>query len=347
MPPKCLPSGSVPLRPSHPPHPPPLVQALLPQMPHSLRQALPAVARQPLRLALERLLRRPATEAWLEAVLAAYTAAVMLPSPPVQQVAAEKALLDALAGLQHAAAAHGVLHAAAQQAVHHAAARLRLYAGGGGCDDSREDGRAARLGAAERQQLLAEALQHLTSPASLEVAAAAQLAAQQHPPAGRDAEEQRGSPLASLLHSPPTRLEVQLLCLVVLLPGWEVTLRRLAGLEPGGESLSCGGECGSARAAQQAVQLLCGACASQPDAVLAQHPALLAEVCRESFRFTACFAPLLGEDLRAAAADTETAAEAARWRAAHATKHVDHVTDYLLAKGCSPQTAAQLPAMPA
>jgi ribosomal protein S14 len=130
---------------------------------------------------------------------------------------------------------------------------------------------------------------------------------------------------------------------MALLPFWEGTLQRLAEphtpaaqrpSSPGDGSRQRDAPAGAAQQAAAAVQLLCAACGSQPQAVLRQHPALLAEVCRQSFRFTCAYAPLLAAQQRAAADDTRTAAEAARRQLAHATKYRDHVADYLLAK-CS------------
>lgn len=337
---------------------PALAQALRPQLPIGLAAAMPAVASQPLALTLERLLlRSPAgpnepAERWLEAVLAAYTAVAVLPAPPGEQAAAEQQLLSTLGGLQQAAALQSIAHSAAQQAVAAATAQLRQgYS------------RSMRF-TAEQQQLREEALQQLTSSTCLQAAASAHLLAQRAQQeaesaalaaaaaaaaAGQQAEapqQAAAQALSGLLHSPHTPLEVELLCLMALLPCWEGTLQRLAELHTAaaqqprstGDGSSCQQDA-PAGAAQQAaaaaaVQLLCAACASQPQAVLRQHPALLAEVCRQSFRFTYAYAPLLAAQQRAAADDTRTAAEAARRQLAHATKHRDHVADYLLAK-CS------------
>ena len=317
-----------------------------PQLPASLQAGLDAVATHPLRTLLERLLRRrPARqepERWLEAVLAAYMAAVVLPgqASPTAAAAAEQHLLAALGALQLAAAAQGLLQAAAQQAAAAAAAQLRWS--GRSSSDAHE---------AQRRALLAEALQHLTSPACLGAAAAAQLLAQRaqqlaapQPQADQPQERAHAAPaaaLACLLHSPPTQLEVELLCYVALLRSWEAMLVRLAGIDaPCSLRLAGSSASGSSDAAQQAQQLLCSACSTQPQAVLAQHPALLAEVCRASFRFAAAYAPLLAGQLVAAADDTRSAAEAAQWRAAHATKHADHVSDFLRAKLCAAAGAA-------
>lgn len=333
--PNRSPPASTNLRPPTPPRSPNL-QAVRTQLPLGLRHALgvpPPL--HPLRLALERLLRRPAAdERWLEAVLAAYVSVAVLPAPPQAAAAAEQHLLAALAELQAATAAQELLQQAAQHAASAAASQLAVGGGTAACLPS------------HRRRLCGEALQHLTSPACLEAAAAAHLLLKCAQP-GRQQEQgpEQAVQLAALLHSPRTALEIELLCLAALLPGWEAALRRLAGLrdEPpplaraGGSS--GGGDAAAEAAACQAATLLCDACASQPEAVLEQHPALLAEVCRQSFRFTCAFAPLLGDHLRAAAGGTRPAAEAARWRAEHATKHADHVTDYLLAKGCSPAAA--------
>lgn len=309
------------------------LQAVLTQLPLGLRHAVSAPPPlHPLRLALERLLRRPgADERWLEAVLAAYVTVAVLPAAPAAAAAAEQHLLAALGGLQAAAAAQELLQQAAQHAA--AAAAAQLAAGGGSSS-------AVGCLPDDRRRLCAEALRHLTSPACLEAAAAAQLLLQYAQPGEQQQDQQQPSQrLATLLHSPPTALELELLCLAALLPGWEATLRRLAGLldEPASRAGgSSSGDAAADAAACQAVTLLCDACASQPEAVLGQHPALLAEVCRQSFRFTCAFAPLLVAHLRTAASGTRPTAEAARWRAEHAAKHADHVTDYLLAKGCSP-----------
>ncbi|KAI7842689.1 hypothetical protein COHA_003620 [Chlorella ohadii] len=317
------------------------LQALRPQLPASLQAGLAAVAAHPLRALLERLLRRrPADqepERWLEAVLAAYIGTVVLPSQasPVAAAAAERHLLAALGTLQQAAAAQRLMHAAAQQAAAAAARQLRW--------SSYSDAAAA----AERSALLAEALQHLTSPASLEAAAAAQLLAQRAqqlaalpPPADPlQGQDQRPQPTAleGLLRSLPSQLELKLLCYVALLPSWEAMLARLAGLAAPTAQQRVGSSSGSSSsgspdAAQQAVQLLCAACKERPDAVLALHPALPAEVCRISFRFAAAYAPLLASHIAAALDNTRSAAAAARWRVAHATKHADHTSDYLQAK---------------
>lgn len=293
---------------------------------------------------------------WLEAVLAAYMAAVVLPAPPNQQLAAEQQLLAALAGLQAAAAAQGLLHSAAQKAVGAAAAQVLYTSSSSSCCAVAGGDSLVPL-SAERPILLAEALEHLTSPACLEVAAAAQLllqhagrlTAQPQQDEATHQQQDQQPPLGRLLHSPPSRLEVQMLCLAALLPAWEATLRRLAGLDDvcrhgagsngSSNSSSTSSTSSAAATAHQAVHLLCSACASQPEALLAQHPALVAEVCRQSFRFTACFAPLLAGHVAEAADLTRAAAEAARWRAAHMTKHADHVTDYFLLK-CSGASAA-------
>lgn len=274
-------------------------------------------------------------------MLAAYSAAVILPAPPTQQAAAERQLLAALAGLQGAAAAHSLLASAVQQAAGAAAAQLR-YGGGRSISSAESGGSRLPPSPAERPSLLAEALEHLTSPARLEAAAAAQLLLQQAERLTQQQQQwpdEQAPPLARLLHSPPTALESELLCLAVLLPAWEATLRRLAGLDADQHAVSStdadqrGSGCPTSPAAvQQAVQLLCAACASQPESVLAQHPALLAEVCRHSFRFTACVAPLLARQLSEAAGDTPAVSEMARWRAAHLLKHADHASDYLLVK---------------
>lgn len=315
------------------------LQALQPQLPPALQASLATIAAQPLRALLERLLRRrPAgqePEQWLEAVLAAYVAVVLLPSQsnPAAAAAAEQHLLAALGGLQQAAAAQGLLQVAAQQAAASAASHLRL-------------GSHADAPTAERHSLLAEALQHMTSPACLEAAAAAQLLAQRAhqlaalpPPAGQPQEhEPEAAALKGLLHSPPSQLELELLCYMALLPSWEAMLARLAGLaaptgqQCGSSSGNCSPSSGILSAVQQAVQQLCAACRGRPDVVLSLHPALLAEVCRVSFRFAAVYAPVLAAHLAAAVDDTRSAAAAARWRAAHATKHADHVSDYLQAK---------------
>ena len=326
------------------------LQALQPQMPAGLQQLLPAIAQQPLQVMLELLLRRQPPLAayacsapWLEAVLGAYLAAVVLPSPPHQQAAAEQRLTATLARLQQAAAVHDILHDAAQQAA--ATARSRMQFGG-------KSG-IGPLGAEEeeqqqqRRQLREEALCYLTSPACLEAAAAAQLLARR---AQHNLERQPGlgaQALGGMLHSPATQLELELLCLLLLLPGWDAMLRRLAGLDEqtlGRSSSRCSGDGGSGSGgggggssgalARHAAQLLCAACSSQAQAVLQQPPELLAEVCRQSFRFTCSYATLLVEQRRQAAEDTQAAADAARHRLAHATKHRDHVSNYLQAKCC-------------
>lgn len=346
-------------------------QALQLQLPAGLHASLPMVAQRPLQLLLERLLARHASTrdasagggdtqgSWLEAVLAAYMAAVVLRrAPGPQQAAAERALLATLAGLQQTAAVQGLLHGAAQQAAAVAATDLK-------CRNSDRHSSwigAGALAGAEQRSLLEEALQQLTSSA-LETLAAAQLllhyaeqqqAAAAVEPAARNAEgteqalEEQPAPgtLGGLLHSPPTMIELELLCLVVLLPCWEATLRRLARLEGSAfqpadaaadSTSSSSGECTAAgsRAVEQALQLLCTACTSQAEAMLQLHPALPAEVCRRSFSFTCCYAALLEEHQRQAEGDTRTAREAARWRVVHAAKHDDHVTSYLLAKGCT------------
>ena len=338
------------------------LQALRPQLPIGLAAVLPAVASQPLALTLERLLlRRPAElneppERWLEAVLAAYTAVAVLAAAPEQQAEAEHQLLATLGDLQQAAALRSISHSAARQAVASATAQL-------GCGE----GTSSLQPAPEQQKKLRkEGLQHLTSPACLEAAAVGQLLANrlhqqmalvaaaalpsagaqqqpeaQHPP---EAQQTAAQALSSLLHSPLTQLELELLCLVALLPCWEGMLQRLAGLDTTAERPSSSThqrETPTRTAGQQAagaaVQLLCAACSSQPQHVMRQHPALLAEVCRQSFRFTCAYARLLASQQRAAAEDTLAAAQAARWRLAHATKHRDHVSDYLLAK-CSSST---------
>ncbi len=268
---------------------------------------------------------------WLEAVLAAYVCTVVLPSQasPVAAAAAEQHLLAALGTLQQAAATQQLMHAAAQQAAAAAAGHLRLSS-------------YSNAAAAERCTLRAEALHHLTSPASLEAAAAAQLLVQRArqlaappPPADpQQGQEQRPQPteLGGLLRTLPSQLGLELLCYVALLPSWEAMLARLAGLAAPTAQQRPGSSSGSSSAALQAVQLLCAACKERPDAVLALHPALPAEVCRISFRFAAAYAPLLASHIAAALDNTRSAAAAARWRVAHATKHADHTSDYLQAK---------------
>lgn len=265
-------------------------------------------------------------------MLAAYIHVVVLPNQatPAVAAAAERHLLAALGALQQAVAAQGLLRAAAQQAAAAAAGQLHL-------------GSSFRGAAQERHALLAESLQHLTSPAALEAAAAAQLLVRRMhqlgavTPADGQKQVQEHDPqaaaLAGLLHSPPSQLELELLCYMALLPSWEAMLARLAGLAaPPDQQCSRGGSHG---AAKHAVEQLCGACREQPDAVLALHPALPAEVCRVSLRFAAAYAPLLEAHLAAAMDDTRSAAAAARLRAAHATKHADPASDYLQAKLCA------------
>lgn len=311
------------------------------RLPPALQAEVAVAARQPLRLLLERLLRRAVaataerSERWMEAVLAAFAAAVILPAPPAQQAAAEQQLLAALAGLQGAAAAHNLLATAAQQAAGAATAQLR-YRGSGSSSQTGSSGSSGLTPSpAERPCLLAEALEHLTSPACLEATAAAQLLMQTAEQQQRQQQaDEQPPPLARLLHSPPTALEVELLCLAALLPSWETTLQRLAGLAADQQEAGSSDtfSCQPSPAVQQAMKLLCTACASQPATVLSQHPALLAEVCRRSFRFTAGLAPLLARQLAEAAGDTPAVLQAARWRAAHLLKHADHASDYLLAK---------------
>ena len=353
------------------------MQALSPQLPPGLRAELIAIAAAPLRVLLQRLLSRlPAPPAaspgvtsegaassaqpslLLADVLAAYMAAVVLPLPPgPRQAGAEGHLLASLSGRLQATAVQAALTAAAQQAAGAAATALQRSAG---------DVHGTGLAAEERRQLLQEALQELTSSAGLEAAAAAQLLAQRaeqqveaqqqqeqqqrgSADAANVATQQDGQPeeaadnvLAALLHSPPTQVEIELLCLVALLPDWEGTMRRLADLQDdtlqpassGGSSSTACITAGGA-AAQQAVQLLCDAAAGQLDALVAVHPALPAEVCRRSFRFTCAWGALLARQQRAAADGTRPAAEVARWRVAHAAKHADHVSDYLRSLGCT------------
>ena len=298
-----------------------------------------------MQLVLERLLRRQpsgdAPERWLEAVLAAYMAVVVLPSPAERQATAEQQLVATLSRLQQAAAVHSIMHGAAQQAA--AAAATSLCTAGGLC----------QAGVRHRRQLQHEALQQLTSPACLEAAAVAQLLAQRAQHHLGSGDQPRGTgwgqAVGALLHNPPTQLELEVLCLLVLLPCWEAVLARLADADaptnrhscsPGGsasaivqatvDAATCNTD-GIKAAAQEALQLLCTACGAQPDAILRLHPALLAEVCRQSFRFTCCYAALLAQQQEEAVQGTATEADAARWRLAHATKYSDHVTDYVLA----------------
>lgn len=267
------------------------------------------------------------------------------PSGP-EQVAAERHLTGALADLQQAAAVHILLQAEAQAAAAAAAHELRWQGSNG----------SVGLPAAELQELLEEALRQLTCTEGLELAAAAQLlthqaeeqamqqverqvgaAAAAEPGSDASARAQpEAADLASLLHSPPTAVELELLCLVALLPCWEAVLQRLTRSQGPCKAAGGMGHVFSRNAAAaQAVQLLCSACTEQPDDVLAQHPALLAEVCRCSFRFTCAYAALLARHQRTACEGTRAAAEAARRRVAHAAKHPDHVSSYLLAKGCT------------
>ena len=269
------------------------LQELGPQLPAGLTLALPALRQHPLQLLLEALLRRcpppagtggtatPSGE-WMEAVLAAYMAAVVLPSPDERRAAAERRLLAALAGLQQAAAVQSLMAGAAMQAAAARAAQLRHHSSGNGGSER------------DRLRLMVEALQHLTSQACVEAAAAAQLAA--------DRVHHYGVPLDSLLllQQPQSslaaaeevtaaaataiELEVEVLCFVALLPSWEAMLRRLARPDDAGPCR--GPPAASDVAARQALQLLCAACGSEPTAVLAQHPALLAEACRPSFPLT-------------------------------------------------------------
>ncbi|KAL4856900.1 hypothetical protein ACK3TF_002942 [Chlorella vulgaris] len=327
------------------------------QLPAGLQALLPVIGRQPLQLTLERLLLRNLSTtttqpvAWLEAVLAAYIAAVVLPSAPEQQKDAERQLIDTLSRLQQQAAVQGILQQAAQQAAAAAAAQLGSRRGCGNEGDNPGDASLRGQEAQQQQQLKEEALRYLTSPACLELAAVAQLLTQraQHAEARQpvaELAEQHQDSLAALLHSPATELELELLCWVALLPGWEAALHRLAGFGKGAlagrrsSSDSALGESKSSRlhthaAQQQAMQLLCGACACQPQALLRRcRPELLAEVCRQSFRFTCGYAALLQQQQRAAAEGTEREAAAAKRHLAHATKHCDHVSQYLRAKCC-------------
>lgn len=348
---------------------------LLAQLPAGLQASLPAAAHRPLQLMMERFLERlaaaPYTAApeptatatstseatndshscWLGAVVGAYVTAVVLRKPPgPEMAAAERHLTSALAGLQQAAAVLGLLQEELHAAAAAAACNLRCLGSTGSA------GQAPCLAATERRQLLEEALQHLTCSEGLELAAAAQLLAQradekamqqaqQHTALegtteqGSDAAlcaQPAGPALAVLVHSPPTALELELLCLVALLPCWEAVLQQLTRPDGHGEARSSWGhDAAGSAAAAQAVQLLCSACGEQPEGVLAQHPALMAEVCRRSFRLTCAYATLLVQHQRAAAEGTRAAAAAARWRVAHAVKHPDHVSSYLLAKGCT------------
>lgn len=339
------------------------------RLPAGLQAALPAAAQRPLQLLLERFLAQPAAAAdpfsgasgtsarfttipescWLGAVVGAFVVAVVLRRPAgPEQAAAERHLTAALACLQRAAAVHGLLLAEAQRAAASAALDLRGWRSNG-------MGHGQALPACEQHQLLEEALRYLTCSQGLQLAAAAQLLTRQAEERGvQEAEQQagpaaamaagvdvpqlaelHGTDLASLLHKPPTALELDLLCLVALLPCWEAVMQRLANLgAPGKAAGSRSHDAATSAAAAHAVQLLCSACTERPDDVLAQHPALLAEVCRGSFHLTCAYAAVLVRHQQAAAEGTRAAAQAARWRVAHAVKHPDHVSSYMLAKGC-------------
>jgi hypothetical protein len=298
-----------------------------------MQQLLPAIEHRPLRLILERLLLRPSSalprEGWLEAVLAAYTAAVVLPASEETQQGAEQLLVDTLTHLQQAAAVRYIWQGAAQHAVAAAQASPQL------AWSSDRSG-----------QLKEEALRFFTSPDSLQMAAAAELLAQHALQLAEEHPEQAFSWLASVLE-PAAQLHLELLCWLALLPDWEHMLQRLAGAgehdreqSSSKPAPSCSGGGSGFRGRpwcltqRHSLQLLCAAVASRPEVLLHLTPELAAEVCRLSFRFTCSYGEALRKHLQQAAEDTAPAAAAAHRRLAHAIKHPDHVADYLRAKCC-------------
>eukprot|EP00887_Chlorella_sp_A99_P003110 scaffold9.g3110.t1 len=259
----------------------------------------------------------------LQAVLAAYTAVCIL--EPQQRSAsahhpgdAERQLLGVLAELGQARSMHATLGAAVDEAAAAARWRARLLV-------------AAKPAGCNSTGVREAALEYFTAEATLQRAAAGQLLSQS-----------LGSRALSLAagFSPAaaSSLELEVMCLALLLPVWESVLQRVAG---SGGSLHAQHAAYAAKDAassdchSQLSSFLCTVCAEHPGSILVLPPPLLAEVCRQSFRFACSYAEVLRrqrELWRASGGAGGGVDDPLSCHAEHVALHGDHISSYFTAK---------------
>jgi hypothetical protein len=233
-----------------------------------------ALAQQPRVVLLAALLQRnPADPDWFQLVVAGYVGTCILPLLQAERAAAEADLVEVLAHLGQQQVLGLAVGALLEEA---RATAVALAASAPATEELRPD-----LNLTKRASLRQAALRYFTSGPTLAAAAAAQLLLQG---LGAGSVTPHG-----FLGTPPLLLEVEVLCLAILVPTWEQVLHRLQqGSRPPNSTIALDGQ-GQLAARQWLVQLLCQLCNSHCQLLLQLPPALLAEVCRESFHFTCRF----------------------------------------------------------
>lgn len=257
------------------------MQAARSRLPTWLAAQAPKVLQQPRALLLSVLLQRVAPDpAWLQTVVAGYIAACVLPAQePADRAAAEAELTQALvaAGQQRVLSlATAAVMAESAAAATSTAAVACLAASGTGA--TQQAAHAVRVAA----------LQYFTSDGTLAAAAAAQLLLQRL----EQEQDSQAALLDSLLGPRPTLMELEVVCLALLLPGWEAVLQRLqTGIYDTRDEVH-----EMQPAVRNAlVHYLCSQCKAAPSHILQLPPPLVAEACHKSFALLCSFTTLLRE----------------------------------------------------